>query len=576
MGQFVLVDQSLRDLGGHHYPFAVGVLKAAAAAGLTPVLATHRGFRDREHLPAGWRVHPVFRHPSYSRLTLDQQAARGTALEGSRSRLTWLRELLRLGGERGRRRHVRAFADDCAQLFGELSLADGDQVLMATTSELDFAGLVEFLADAPATQKANWHLLFHFPIFRGREPDYGTQSAVVDAVGAVFRRALNRLPRHGLHFYCTTQRLADQYARLGVAPFIALPYPVYELFRAAPMSREARPLQIACVGHSRREKGYGHLEEIVRPLWLDYFAQGRARLVLQTSKRKDRLALPARLGQARVSAGVEPVSYAPFPLDLDCYAALVRAADIGLMIYDSERYYTRCSGVLLEMLCSGVPVIVPAGSWLAEQIAEENQRWLAEAAGWLPRVPQGAAGDDDAHGIVAFGHNGATSDWAVPPGATELLLRFRWQAPVEPGTYLSIEAEQIDAAGARLKSSAVIVGHRPAGDAVRALVHLIPGSVRLRISWRNAWHDGPISLIDVLHEFVTAAALPGGHCPMGAVGLAFSDVAEIPDLLREMLDHIAHYRERARAFSGECAGYHNPQRLVAELLNRARALDPAS
>jgi glycosyltransferase involved in cell wall biosynthesis len=569
MRQFVLVDQSLRDLGGHHYPFAVSVLKAAAAAGLVPVLATHRGFREREHLPADWQVHRVFRQPSYSRLTHDLQTERG------RSRLARLRELIGRGEERGRRRHMRAFAADCARLFAEVRIADGDQVLMATTSELDFAGLVVFLAGAPSTRSADWHLLFHFPIFRGREPDYGAQSAIPDAARAVFREALERLPRHRLHFYTTTEPLAVQYSRLGVAQFNALPYPVHELFRAAPGKGAARPLRIACVGHSRREKGYGHLEEIMRPLWADYFAEGRAQLVLQTSKRKDRLAFARRPGAAPLAAGIEPVAYAPSPLDLERYAALVRSADIGLMIYEGERYYTRCSGVLLEMLCCGVPVIVPAGSWLAEQIAEENQRWLAQAASRLQRAGQGLAGDDPGV-ILEFGRAAATRELAVPPGATELLLRFRWQAPAESGTYVRVEAEQSAASGAPLKSSVVVAGHRPADEAVRALVHLDAGSARLRLSWRNAWHDGPITLSGVTHEFVAAATEPGGHCPMGAVGLAFAEVGEIPQLLREMLDHSGHYRERARAFSLRCAEHHNPRRLVAELLQRAGAMDRAS
>jgi hypothetical protein len=60
------------------------------------------------------------------------------------------------------------------------------------------------------------------------------------------------------------------------------------------------------------------------------------------------------------------------------------------------------------------------------------------------------------------------------------------------------------------------------------------------------------------------------------VGLAFSEVGEIAELLREMLDHIGHYRERARVFSLTCADHHNPQRLVAELLSRAGAIDPVS
>ena len=68
--------------------------------------------------------------------------------------------------------------------------------------------------------------------------------------------------------------------------FATLPYPVHELFRprAAPDGTGA-PLRIACLGHSRREKGYAHLPRLLRTLWSDWFAPGRAQLVLQTRHR---------------------------------------------------------------------------------------------------------------------------------------------------------------------------------------------------------------------------------------------------------------------------------------------------
>ena len=39
-------------------------------------------------------------------------------------------------------------------------------------------------------------------------------------------------------------------------------------------------------------------------------------------------------------------------------------AQIGLLLYDRHAYRSRCSGVLVEFLCAGVPVIVPSGTWL--------------------------------------------------------------------------------------------------------------------------------------------------------------------------------------------------------------------
>ena len=44
------------------------------------------------------------------------------------------------------------------------------------------------------------------------------------------------------------------------------------------------------------------------------------------------------------------------------------AGTFGLFLYDPDRYVARCSGVLLEMLARGVPVIVPDKCWLADQL----------------------------------------------------------------------------------------------------------------------------------------------------------------------------------------------------------------
>lgn len=64
--QFVLIDHSITDLGGHHYEYAVRVLNAAQRAGYMPVLATNRRFKPSSAL---WRAYPVYRYGFWFRLT---------------------------------------------------------------------------------------------------------------------------------------------------------------------------------------------------------------------------------------------------------------------------------------------------------------------------------------------------------------------------------------------------------------------------------------------------------------------------------------------------------------------------
>ena len=100
---------------------------------------------------------------------------------------------------------------------------------------------------------------------------------------------------------------------------------------------------------------------------------GRARFLLQSNfpfelpcRRWNRPLVSAR-GQL---AGYprEQVTLLCEPLDPTAYQGLIEDADIAVLPYDPVHYHARCSGVLLEMLACGVPVIVPAGGWMAEQV----------------------------------------------------------------------------------------------------------------------------------------------------------------------------------------------------------------
>lgn len=560
--KFILIDHSMRDLGGHYYTYASCVLPAAERAGFQPILAMHREFRDLAALPSSWQSHPVFRNKSYSQRYVDTGSTNGAfGSWWSRTRSKWR--------ARERTRLAESFAEDCATLLSKVALEPGDHVFFASASEIDLEGLAMFLQKAPARyRQIQWHVQIHLGIFEGRDPDYGAQRARREFMREIFLHALKRVPEHPIHLYCTTRELTAQYEYLDVAPFQTLPYPVHPLFLLpSPPKTSSDSVRIACLGHSRREKGYRELPIVVRKLWNDYLSKGRAQLVMQTRRRDLRRALDSTVSDLGAHSATPPIVYAPFPLDLERYAELVRSSDIGLLLYDSTRYYARCSGVLLEMLSAGVPVIVPGGCWLSEQIHDENQHHLHDVAARATPLKQigqevftwkNRADNSDA--AISFTDIEASCDFDLAPGARSLLLKFRWLEPATRGTYGQLDLEQFDADGTPLTNFAAIVGPSSDPSSVYSLFHLHENAQRARLKWRNAWDKGTITVDSI------ECRLYAEHYPAGSVGLTAANMDQSGELLSDVLLHMEHYRRRSAAFASRCAEYFNADQIVALLL----------
>ena len=137
------------------------------------------------------------------------------------------------------------------------------------------------------------------------------------------------------------------------------------------------------------------------------------------------------------------------PLSTEAYKDLLLGSHITLLPYDQSEYSARRSGILAESLAAGIPVIVPADTWLSRQLRQSTRR--AE----------------------------------------------------------NLQADQLNQRSAE-------------------------------------------------------------SVPFGAVGLAYEEIQEILDLIRNIVDHYPHYGETAVQFAGEWRDYHNPDRLVEEILRRSR------
>lgn len=168
-----------------------------------------------------------------------------------------------------------------------------------------------------------------------------------------------------------SERLADEYRRLcGIAP-VVFPSP---RVAAAPAPRAPRPdgapVRFACLGPARFEKGIDILQAAIARYLADA-ANPPARFVIQwPSPVHDATGAlyppdPALLASGRVDVIAEP-------LDSAAYDALLAATDAMVLPYRRDSYFARISGVAVEAVTAGIPVVATADTWTADLVARSG------------------------------------------------------------------------------------------------------------------------------------------------------------------------------------------------------------
>ena len=194
---------------------------------------------------------------------------------------------------------------------------------LPTASLFDLLGLARFLQATPdALPGVVWHASFHYGFMEGREPDYEMQMESRLKIHRQLEYLLENLPADRVRFYGTTDKLVQQFNRLGLARFEVLPFPADgDVFQNSDRGRANRPFRITCAGYLRREKGKSHAGKFVQGIWKDELSTGRMQLVAQTNRRQVQRMLPdynpsLRSRFARFFASRSPIPWR-FPTNLD-------------------------------------------------------------------------------------------------------------------------------------------------------------------------------------------------------------------------------------------------------------------
>jgi hypothetical protein len=597
VAKFVVLDPLLSGVGQHHFEYDVHMLRAAARQGWQPVLGAHRDLGREPELAESWQIFREFRdlchvpmlHKIHRRRR--QMAAAQTAAESSSfaSRCRHRIDHWRYG--RRYERLTRSYRKAMDAIWSGCRPTRGDHVFVATAMPSDIAGLADWAGRNRSASEVDWHLQFHFPLvdaatwYAHRSREFG--DLLLDTPG-MLADLLRALPRNRVHLYATTRSLADQFEHCLGEPFQTLPIPINPKLAALRARATAgEPLRAICAGQPRSEKGADHWSKIVGALTTDYFATGRLQLALQAQSLDD---LPEPLGRlaAELAAPIEdgrtrvPVDLAGWPLAPADYLEFLAGSDIGLLMYDPLAYHARISGVLVDLLGGGVPVVVPAGCALADQIAEPIYAHQQKLREQFPVVANLSAAQLDwkvavenraQHGI-AIGVDtpsatvpAAVAETAVPAHASHLLLLLDRDAPNAWNRYASVNVEQRDAEGQPCQRRRDIVGPRDSGARMTVLVPIESQSRRVEIRLQTAFGHEPFVLRRMECCFLAApdASLPA----QGAVGRVASDPAQAAECLRDIVDHYDHYEKTARTFAAGWAAVHTANQVLCDLTSRA-------
>ena len=172
-------------------------------------------------------------------------------------------------------------------------------------------------------------------------------------------------------FATDSARLAEEYRQLcGIAP-VVFPSPRVAARAAAlqPRVHEA-PLLFSCLGPARFEKGIDVLQEAIT-LYLADPANPPARFAIQwPSPIEDVHGQPYFPDTTLAASG--KVDFITEPLTSEAYDALVEATDCMVLPYRRSSYFARISGVAVEAVTAGIPVIATADTWTSELVAEDG------------------------------------------------------------------------------------------------------------------------------------------------------------------------------------------------------------
>ncbi|MBX9791783.1 MAG: glycosyltransferase [Pirellulales bacterium] len=395
--RLIIVNNGLKDCRGHHFETAVAVAESAVRFDLAPVMATHRDC-PADLVPDWLPSYPAFRTEYWARpagvraqvrtlldATLPRLPAFAADLVGMaldlrsawrRSRTqrsaidTSSRVLAQIGAEQAA---LQAFQDDLRALLRQLDVDASDHIYLPTAHGREVVAVRRLVDEFPAARCPVFHLEFRNPLFLG---DSGSDDACRWSPAALecqawFQRYRELGVSSRIALYTDAELLAAEYQRIAQLPFEVLPIPFRSRLLQPHVRIERTPLRLTFLGAPRDDKGFHWLPLLARRLWQDQRLRDQVELHFQASIASPSInpkSVAALRRLRRYPAKFVRLIGRKGPLLAEQYYVSLSQADVVLFPYEPSRYRAATSGTLTEALAAGKPCVVPAGTWLADQV----------------------------------------------------------------------------------------------------------------------------------------------------------------------------------------------------------------
>lgn len=419
--RILFMDDNVRNIGGHYLELASLLADGARDLGYQPRLVTHESLLARQSewsddsRLANLAVEPRFQvrrmenwslgvdGPSMTQRDCEGNPIGGTFLQ------RWSQSIRDVLCRPARRPSAMldAWANGFAESIIYFDPIPDDQIVINTGGDfqiLALAAAIDRLEQNEQIDALTIHVIFHFAVFDSEVTARG------HAFGRQVNAAIASMNRHQIRLHATTHSLTNQLSEVGITA-TAIPYPTRipspwpESPSAASSCRligrqschlderrdrrwdqasEQAPNKIVLAGMPRAEKGRDQIKSLLQSIETSQLRSGKCQWSMQLpSKRWERM-VPQSMHDLYHQAVANPsdtgLEVLHGNLTSADYHHWLDSADVGLFLYDPDRYVARCSGVLLEMMIRGVPVIVPNRCWLADQVRSAGER---NAIGWI-------------------------------------------------------------------------------------------------------------------------------------------------------------------------------------------------